>query len=185
MKIRLVIFILLLLFSSAAHAQTPIANRIKSLIKALPIGSKVVAKYTDTHRHCLYYISEHRLYCYDVLTGQRKNVNFSTSNYTHILSTWLSPDGNFFFVAVDKGSLSPSYIESGQELWRFDSRTKRSYKVGQGYFIEHRKKCIIIKQASRCFNPTAPRDKKRWMGQNHYYDLYGKVIYAKEEFEIK
>lgn len=166
-------------------AQTPVANRIKGLIKTLPAGSTVVAKYTDNHRHCLYYVSGHRLYCYDVLTGQREDVNFSNSSYTHILSTWLSPDGNFFFVAVDKGSLSPFYLDSGQELWRYNSRTKRSFKVGQGYYIERHKEAIVIKRASRCLNPNAPQSHQRWMGQDHYYDLYGKVIFAKEEFEIK
>ena len=167
-----------------ANAQTPVANRVKAMAKSLPETYVVVAKYTDNHRHSLYYTNTNRLYRYDVLTNRREEAVFSNTSYDKILLTWLSPDGNFIFIAVDKGNLVPSYMDAGQELWRYDSRTKRYYKVGVGFNIKRRKGCIIIKRGTRCLNPAAPPDKQRWMAQDHYYDLYGKVIWAKEEYEV-
>lgn len=166
-------------------AQTPVANRVKAVVKHLPKSAVVVAKYTDNHRHSLYYIYNNRLYFYDVLTGRKDDVVFTTDSYTKILSSWLSPDGNFFFIAIDRGAFAHFYLDDGQELCRYDSRTKRYTKVGQGYHIEKQKGCYVIKRASRCLNPKAPQHHQKWMGREHYYDLYGMVIFIKDEFPIK
>jgi hypothetical protein len=167
-----------------AYSQTPVANRVKGVVKSLPKTSVVVAKYTDNQRHCLYYTDSNRLFCYDVISNRREETVFSNTSYNKILSTWLSPDGNFIFIAVDKGNLATSYMDAGQELWRYDSRNKRFIKVGVGFNIERKKGCIVIKRGTRCLNPSAPPDKQRWMAQNHFYDLYGKVIWAKDEYEV-
>lgn len=174
-----------LVLCSVVEAQSPIANRVKGVISSLPKSAKVVARYMDTQRHSLYFIIENRLYCYDVITEKRNEVSFADGSYNSILSIWLSPDRNFIFIAIDKKGFVSNYLDGGRELWRFDSLKKRYYKVGQGYKIRRLNDTIVIEQASRCINPQAPLDKQRWMGKEHYYDAYGKVIWAKEEFEIK
>lgn len=176
---------LLLCCCLSALSQTPVANRIQAVVRHLPASATVVAKYTDNHRHCLYYTSNNRLYRCDVLNGRRNEVTFTNNSYTKIISSWLSPDGNFFFLALDRGSLADFYLDDGQELWRIDSRTRRSLKVGQGYHIRKEKGCYVIKRASRCLNPKASQSRQKWMGRDHYYDLYGMVIFVKDEFPIK
>ncbi len=163
-----------------ANAQTPVANRVKSVVKHLPKTATPVAKYTDNYRHCLYYIHTNRLYQYDVMTGQRQEVLFANSGYDRILSSWLSPDGNFMFFVIEKDGIT----WNTQELWRYDSRTKRTYRVGQGYHILRTKEVYIIKKATRVLNPGAPLQKQKWMGQEHHYDLYGNNITVKDEYVI-
>ena len=185
LRLRFVFLFLTLLLHTMAYSQTPVANRVKAVAKSLQNDAVIVAKYTDNHRHCLYYIEGDRLFRYDVMTNRREEVHFTNSSYDSILSAWLSPDGNFFFIAVDKGTLVNFYMDCGQELWRFDSRTKRTYKVGVGFKIERRKGCIVIKRGNRCLNPSAPPSHRQWMAQDHFYDLYGKVIWAKDEYKVK
>ncbi len=177
--------VMLFLAFSPLAAQTPIANRVTAAAQKLPRSAVQVARYKDAVRHGLYYIYQHRLYFYDVLTNRTTDVTFSTSSYDKILSAWLSPDGNFFYIAIDRGSMVSSYMEGGQELWRYDSRTKRYTRIGQGFAIRHNKSCIWIKRATRCLNPSALPAKQRWMAQDHYYDAYGKTIWAKDEYEVK
>lgn len=166
-------------------AQTPIAHRVKATIDYLPKDIGIVAKYTDNTRHCLFYTYNQRLYIYDVLTDKKHEVTFNAKGYEKIIKTYLSPDGDFVFVAIDNGDLASFYLEDGQELWCIDSRNRRASIVGKGYSIIKRKGCFIIKKASRCLNPSAPQSHQKWMGKDHYYDLTGKVIWTKEEYLIK
>ncbi len=170
--------------ATAAMAQTPIAIRVNAASKVLSGKGKVVARYKDRHRHGVYYIREHRLYFYDVMTNHTTDVTFTNSAYDKVVNSWLSPDGNYFFIVVDRASMVRNYLDAGQELWRYDSRTKRFSKIGQGFAIRRNHSCMWIKRATRCLNPNDPPKEQRWMAQNHYYDLYGKVIFAKEEYEI-
>ncbi len=177
--------VLLFLAFSPLAAQTPIANRVAAASKMVSKSSVQVAAYKDAVRHGLYYIYQHRLYFYDVLTNRTTNITFSTSSYDKILSSWLSPDGNFFYIVIDRGGMVSNYMDGGQELWRYDSRTRRYIRIGQGFAIRHNKNYIWIKRATRCLNPSAPRPQRRWMAQDHYYDAYGKTIWAKDEYEVK
>lgn len=181
---RLTLAILSLMLSFGAMAQTPVANRIKAVIKHLPAGAQVVAKYTDNRRHCVYYTLRNRLFCYDVMTTHAVETFFSTDSYAHITATWLSPDGNFFFITVDKGNLAQFYLNDGKVLWRFDSRTQRAKKIGQGFDISHKPNGIIIKSAARCINPEAPQDRQHWTAQDHQYDNYGKNLNLGDEYQI-
>ena len=185
MRLHLIFIVLLLSLSLHVAAQTPVANRVNAVVRHLPSSAIVVAKYTDNHRHCLYYIINNRLYRYDVLNGRKEEVAFSTDSYSKVLSCWMSPDGNFFFICVDRRGISHFYLDDGQELWRYDSRTRRIMKIGQGYHVKKNDSCITIKRASRCTNPSAPQSHQKWMARDHYYDLYGKVIFVKDEFPIK
>ena len=185
LKHRLAIFFLLLTVSVLAHAQSPLANRVKAYARHLPENAKLVAKYTDRMRHCVYYTIDNRLYCYDAVTNRSEDINFANKSYHQILATWWSPDGNFLLITIDKGSFSTFYLDDGQELWRYDTRKKTPLKIGQGFAIKRQKGCFVIKRASRCLNPKAERSLQQWMGQDHYYDLYGKTIWAKEEYRIK
>lgn len=168
----------------AANSQTPIANRIRGVARSLPQNAAVVARYADHKRHSLYYVAGNRLYRYDVITGKREESVFANTSYTRILNTWLSPDGSSIFIAVDKGLEPAAYMDRGHELWRYDSYTGQSYRIGQGFKIVRLKGCYVIKRATRCLNPSEPFQKQRWMAQDHYYDLDGKIIWAKDEYEV-
>jgi hypothetical protein len=184
---RLALLFLILLCSgyTTAQAQSPIANRVKAMAKQLPPSAQVVAKYTDNHRHGLYYIQDNRLFFADAETSRRSEVNFATEAYSKILSCWLSPDSNFIFIVVDRGSYASFYLDDGQELWRYDVRRKSPMNVGQGFKIVRQSGSIVISKASRCLNPDAPQSRQHWMAQDHYYDLYGKIIWAKDEYRVK
>lgn len=168
-----------------AGAQTPIANRVQAMARSLAPHAKIVAKYTDNQRHCLYYTYADRLYSFDVITNRHNDISFATDAYANIISSWLSPDGNFIFIAVDRGNYANFYLEDGKELWRYDTREKTAVKIGSGFYIWHKPGCLIICRASRCLNPEAPRSHQQWMAQDHYYDLYGKIIWAKGEYRVK
>jgi hypothetical protein len=178
------ISVLLLAVSSYCCSQTPLANRVKAMVNHLSSSANVVAKYTDDRRHCLFYTMHNRLFRYDALKDKNMDVDFASEGYSRIITTFLSPDGDFIFVAVDKGSLASFYPDDGQVLWRIDSRTLRPYKVGDGYKIVIHKDEIIISKAFRCLNPQAPANKRRWTAKDHYYDAYGHVAYAKDEYKI-
>lgn len=180
-----VIIIYIFLFTETSTAQTPIANRINAVIDHLPKNIGIVAKYTDNNRHSLYYTYHNRLYIYDVLSNIHKEVNFNAKGYDKILKTYLSPDGDFVFIAIDNGDLASFYFEDGQELWCIDSRNHHASLVGKGFRIIKRKGCFIIKKAFKCLNPSAPQPYQKWMGKDHYYDLTGKVIWSKDEYLIK
>jgi hypothetical protein len=184
-KLLLAIGLIVSLTALPTRAQTPVAIRVKAVVKSLPPHASVVAKYTDNKRHCLYYTLQNRLYCYDVVANKNEEVTFTQGGYSRILSAWYSPDGNFLFIAIDRGTYSNFYLDDGQELIRYDSFLHRSYSVGTGYKIERRKGCYVIKKASRCLNPSAPQSSQHWLARDHYYDLYGKTIWAKEEYRVK
>ena len=174
----------ILMLSSFCYSQTPIANRVKAMANKLPKGTFVVAKYTDDARHCLYYVMHNRLYRYDVLKDKSQNVEFATDGYLSIIDTFTSPDGNYLFIAVDNGSLASFYPDDGQELWRINSRTLRALKIGEGFKVEKRDDCLVIRKFFRCLNPKDPINKQKWMARDHYFDLYGHVNYAKDEYRI-
>lgn len=187
MKVTKTLFLLsfLLLISHSGIAQTPIANRVKAVIDHLPSDIGVVAKYTDNSRHSLFYTYNHRLYIYDVWNNNKHEVTFNAKGYEKILHTYLSPDGDFVFVVIDNGDLASFYLEDGQELWCIDSRTRRPSFVGKGYRIFKHKGHFIIKKAFKCLNPSAPQSHQKWMGQDHYYDFTGKMLWTKDEYIIK
>ncbi len=185
LRLHHLISLLLLWTLTPAVAQTPVANRVNAMAKSLAPLAQVVAKYTDGHRHCLYFTQANRLYRYDVVTNRREDVSFAIKPYVKIMATWLSPDGNFIFIAIDRGANADFYLDDGKELWRYDSRKQTSYKVGQGFRIWREKGCFVISRASRSLNPDAPQSKQQWMAQDHYYDLFGKVIWAKEEYRVR
>ena len=181
----LTLFMVATLAAGTLNAQTPVANRVRAMAGRLPQQAAVVAKYTDVKRHCLYYTLRNRLYVYDVLANRRREIHFADNSYKRIFATWLSPDGNYLFIAVDRGPLSFFYLKDGQQLWRYNSYSHRSLKVGQGFCIARRKGCFKIKQAWRCLNPNAQQRYQHWTARDHYFDLYGNVIFALGEYKIE
>ena len=177
--------LLLMLPCFSVEANNPIENRISSAKKSLPKGARIVVSYSDTRRHKLYFTVRDRLFSYDVITGKKCDETFATTKYSKIKECWLSPDSTYIFMAVDNGPFSSFYLDNGQTLWRLDTRTKRSRRIGEGFEIIHKKGCIVIRKASRCLNPKAQQSRQKWMGQDHYYDLNGKIIWAKDEYKIK
>ncbi len=166
-------------------AQTPIANRVKAVAKRLPHDAGIVAKYTDNKRHCLYYTLRNRLFRYDVKTNRREEVGFSPSPYSTIITTWLAPDGNTFFIAVDKKGLSAYYLDDGQELWLYDSWTKDAKKIGQGFCIAHKNGRITIKRASRTASSQTHQKRSNSMVRDHHYDEYGTPLGMGDEYLMK
>ena len=175
----------LLVAHADAGAQTPIANRVKAVIKSLPTQAQVVAKYTDNQRHCLYYTLRNRLFRYDVKTNKREEISFSPNPYSSIIATWLSTDGNAFFIATDRKNLVSFYLDNGQELWSFDSHTKRPKRVGVGFSISRSGERITIKRASRCLNPQAAQSRQHWMVCDHHYDGNGTPLGKGDEYKLK
>ncbi len=181
----LIVLWTVLLSSLLAAAQTPVANRVKAVIRHLPREAAVVAKYTDNARHSLYYTLHNRLYRFDVLKNTNEDITFADEGYSRILATYLSPDGNFVFIAVDRGSLANFYPDDGQVLWRIDSRTRKPLRIQSGFKVEKQKSCFVVRKAYRCLNPKALPQQQKWTARNHYYDLFGTVLFAKEEYPIK
>ncbi len=185
LKQHFLIFAFLLLAQPGAMAQTPIANRVKAVVKNLPAQAQVVAKYTDNQRHCLYYTLRNRLYRYDVKTNKREEIAFSQNPYSSIITTWLSADGNAFFIAIDRKDLVSFYLDNGQELWAIDSHTKRPKRIGVGFSISHSGEKITIKRATRCINPQAAQSRQHWMVCDHHYDGNGTPLGKGEEYKLK
>ena len=174
--------------AAAANAQTPVADRVRAAIKRLPTSIKVVAKYTDNARHCLYYILDHRLYCLDVIRNKNEEVDFPES-YLKILDCYLIHKSKLLFVSIDRGSLSKTYAVDGQKLYMINPLTRRIKEIGSGYSIEKGtlkgNECFCVSKAHKCLNPNAVIEKQQWIAREHFYGADGSVLYAGKEFKIR
>ena len=111
-QIKILTLALLLIPNSSIFAQTPIANRMKVLVKTLPDGSEIVARYTDMKRHALYYILNNRLYKYDVLNNSQDEINLENRN--KIISSRLSKDGKT--ITIKAGKKQDKHLSDIEEL---------------------------------------------------------------------
>lgn|GEM_PF-525891 len=111
-QIRILTLALLLIPNSSIFAQTPIANRMKVLVKTLPKGSEIVARYTDMKRHALYYILNNRLYKYDVLNNSQDEINLENRN--KIIGSRLSKDGKT--ITIKAGKKQDKHLTDVEEL---------------------------------------------------------------------
>ncbi len=111
-QIKILTLALLLIPNSSIFAQTPIANRMKVLVKTLPEGSEIVARYTDMKRHALYYILNNRLYKYDVLNNSQDEINLENRN--KIISSRLSKDGKT--ITIKAGKKIDKHLSDIEEL---------------------------------------------------------------------
>lgn len=111
-QIKILTLALLLIPNSSIFAQTPIANRMKVLVKTLPGGSEIVARYTDMKRHALYYILNNRLYKYDVLNNSQDEINLENRN--KIISSRLSKDGKT--ITIKAGKKQDKHLSDIEEL---------------------------------------------------------------------
>ena len=111
-QIKILTLALLLIPNSSIFAQTPIANRMKVLVKTLPEGSEIVARYTDMKRHALYYILNNRLYKYDVLNNSQDEINLENRN--KIISSRLSKDGKT--ITIKAGKKQEKHLSDIEEL---------------------------------------------------------------------
>ncbi len=185
----LLAFCLWLFPFAIAFTQTPIANRVRGMAKALPKGAVVIARYTDDRRHCLYYKIGDRLFKYDVVDGTKTDLTISPSGYTKIINIWINDNHHYLIVAIDRQGLTETYLEKGQELWRIDTFSGRRMKIGTGYKIVLRgekpwlkQTHYIISKASRCLNLKEPMKKSNWMVRDHYYDMEGRSITVTDEY---
>ena len=111
-QIKILTLALLLIPNSSIFAQTPIANRMKVLVKTLPEGSEIVARYTDMKRHALYYILNNRLYKYDALNNSQDEINLENRN--KIISSRLSKDGKT--ITIKAGKKQEKHLSDIEEL---------------------------------------------------------------------
>lgn len=111
-QIRILTLALLLIPNSSIFAQTPIANRMKVLVKTLPEGSEIVARYTDMKRHALYYILNNRLYKYDVLNNSQDEINLENRN--KIIGSRVSKDGKT--ITIKAGKKQDKHLTDVEEL---------------------------------------------------------------------
>ena len=111
-QIRILTLALLLIPNSSIFAQTPIANRMKVLVKTLPKGSEIVARYTDMKRHALYYILNNRLYKYDVLNNSQDEINLENRN--KIIGSRVSKDGKT--ITIKAGKKQDKHLTDVEEL---------------------------------------------------------------------
>ncbi|WP_278485711.1 hypothetical protein [Hoylesella nanceiensis] len=111
-QIKILTLALLLIPNSSIFAQTPIANRMKVLVKTLPEGSEIIARYTDMKRHALYYILNNRLYKYDVLNNSQDEINLENRN--KIIGSILSKDGKT--ITIKAGKKQDKHLTDVEEL---------------------------------------------------------------------
>ena len=97
----------------------------------------------------------------------------------------MSDDKNTFFIAIDKKGMVPSYLENGQELWMYDSKTRKTKFIGEGFSISHKHNRITIKRASRCINPSAAQSQQHWMIRDHQFDNEGTPLGKSEEYKMR
>ncbi|SES98676.1 hypothetical protein [Prevotella sp. kh1p2] len=157
------------IIATCTLAQTPIANRVKAAAGKLPKGAALIARYTDSPRHCLYFTNQNRLYRLDVIRDKTDDINFASEGYDKIISTFLGERGRYLFVTVDRRSMASDYQQDGRQLWCIDTKTQEVSKVGEGYKIEIKNNRIIITQ----------KDKMRT------YDMAGHAISPVDEFDMK
>lgn len=174
--------------TTAATAQTPVANRIRAVVKHLPKSSVVAAKYTDNERHSIYYIVNHRLFCYDVVTDKDAEVAFP-ENYLKIDNCYVVGKEGLLFVVIDRGSLSKNYAKDGKRLYMITPLTKDIKEVGSGFNVRTTtlkgEECFCIKKAYRLLNPSEVTGQQQWLAREHFYGIDGSVIYAGKEFKIR
>lgn len=178
----------LMLMQTSALAQTPVANRVKAVIKHLPQKAEIVAKYTDNDRHCLYYLLDHRLYCYDVIKDKNGEVSFG-ENYLKVEHCYVISQGKMLFVSVDRGSLSKTYAKDGKRLYMINPLTRRIKTVGSGYDITKTthdgNECFSVKTADGLLNPDASADRQQWIAREHFYDIDGSALSVGKEYKIR
>ena len=167
-------------------AQNPVANRVRAAAESLPDGCETVAKYTDNRYHCLFYTMHNRLYKYDVLTNKNTDVNFTPFAYSSIYATYLAPKGKYIYICIERSPFSQTTPENSHELWRISPDGDESKKIDEGIKIIKRKGCFIIKKLSRIKRVKDKNGTRRqWMMRDHYYNLDGHIIWAKDEYEYK
>lgn len=120
---RLMLLSIFFVFYTEIVAQTPYANRIKAKISMLPTTSKVVAKFTDTKRHCVYYIANNRLYLYDVKQNKEQEVNFCTGGYDRIKNVSLINKADFLLIEIVKEVKEKQTKKYETECWTLNSFT--------------------------------------------------------------
>lgn len=175
-----------LIYTNNIYAQNPVANRVKAAAENLPEGCAVVAKYTDSKYHCLFYTMHNRLYKYDVMTNRNTDVNFTPFAYSSISATYIAPKGKYIFICIERSPFSKTSPENNHELWRISPDGKECTKIDEGLNILKRKGCFIIKKISRLRKIKNKNGiKQQWMMRDHYYDLDGHIIWAKDEYEYR
>ncbi len=182
---RLKTLILFPFVSTILSAQTPIANRVNVAAGHLPKDASVVARYTDNKRHSLYYVRKDKLYCLDVVLNINEELNFTPHKYAKILSSSLSPDGEYMFICLDKGNKSGWALEDRFELWRINSYDRKSARIASGFTIDRTKEGFLLRETSRCLNPKAPKSRQRWMVRDHHFNMTGKATHTLAEYEYR
>jgi len=177
--------LILCTFVSIALAQTPIANRVKSVVQHLPQKAAIVAKYTDNDRHCLYYIYNGRLYKYDVVKNANDEVDFTTRGYRSIDNAFIEENGAYLFIITETTRRNQEEPINRKDLWRIDTMKGKAKKIDSGFSVKRKKEGFEVKRADDCINPNARAEKRQWNARTHVYDFEGKPSSTTKSYVIK
>ncbi|MEJ8769972.1 hypothetical protein [Prevotella sp. HCN-7019] len=120
------------------------------------------------------------------MTNRNTDVNFTPFAYSSISATYIAPKGKYIFICIERSPFSKTSPENNHELWRISPDGKESTKIDEGLNILKRKGCFIIKKISRLRKIKNKNGiKQQWMMRDHYYDLDGHIIWAKDEYEYR
>lgn len=155
---------------ASIKAQTPVAIRVKAIIKTLPSSAVIVAKYTDNDRHSLYYILNQRLYIYDVLENRNTELTFTEKEYRDISKSFISPDGHEVFIVTTDINNIDHNNNNDNTLWKINSKNKKAIKLYQGEEIIKTKKNILIKRRIQS------AENKQIIKQTVILDLHGNYL---------
>lgn len=177
-----IFFVASFMLPAPVKAQTVVANRVKAAASSLPNDCRIVAKYTDNQRHCLYYIANDRLYKYDVLTNKNSDIRFSPNAYSRIIKTYVTENGDYLFVCVDKDLNAKEPPENVQELWRVNPSNNRSIKIGEGFSIKRVKDGFVIKELVDKKTSRSGDENSQWTVRDHHFYADGQSKWAEEEY---
>lgn len=112
--------------------QLTIPELLDSIAKMLPSGGQLIARFPDEARHCLYYLADKSLYCYDAEKNMSDPISVMHEGFeADILSAQLMEDGSTILLKVED--------INGKELSRkLDTNTKNIMEVVISKGIEKR-----------------------------------------------
>lgn len=149
----------------------------------LPDGAKLIARFSDKRRNTVYYLYNERIYCHDRSRHMTSEVAFPYG-YVKIVNIYTSPLRSRIFVVLDMGDTANRLLD-GQQLWVINSFNRKCTKVGEGFHVTKGKDCIIVSKGYYCKNSNAPLINRVWRARDHYYDFTGKVLWIKNEYDVK
>ena len=108
---------------------------IDSMANEVSLSGYVIAKFPERSRHCMYYLQDGRMYEFDALTRDSKELDLTAMNSqalvnyegSGILQANISPDESYIMIVASRNS---SNTECG--LYQMDTKTKAIAVLDRG-----------------------------------------------------